>query len=144
MVNDFFPFRLYSSSDHGHSPSGFGKAFQANRPEYIERVESKGTKFEWTRQEKFSYYCYDVIIFSQTEVEFVCFDMYDNYYGGKGKEIHRFRATVNKSVTNEYVGRRLFARGVDRRERELAEAEKKLCRKYANEERKALGIDFND
>lgn len=143
MAEAFFPFRLYSN-DRGHSPSGFTKPFQANRPEYIEHVECKGQPFEYTRREKFSCYCYDVIILSQTEIEFVCFDMYDNYYGGKGKEIHRFRAIVDKSVTNEYIGRRLFARGVDRRERELAEAERKLCQKYANEERKALGIDFND
>lgn len=143
MTESFFPFRLYSN-DRGYDPSGFNKPFQANRLEYIERVENKGTKFEWTRREKFSCYCYDVIILSQTEVEFVCFDMYDFCYGGKGKEIHRFRATVDKSVTKEYIGRRLFARGVDRRERELAEAERKICHKYANEERKALGIDFND
>lgn len=141
MTESFFPFRIYASNE-GWSPYEFRAVFNENRPEYIYHVEFKGESFEFTRREKFSYYCYDVIVLSQTEVEFVCFDMKDNYYGGKGKEIHRFRATVEKIVTSAYIGRRLFSRGVARREQELAEAENKICQNYANEERKELGITF--
>lgn len=142
-VEPFFPFRIYSN-DQGHNIYGFGHILQANRPEYIEIIEAKGTKFEWTRREKFSYYAFDIIFLSQTEIEFVFFDMYDNYYGGKGKEIHRLKVTVDKSVTNDYVGRRLFNRGVARRERELAEAERKICQAYARDEAAAIGIKFKD
>lgn len=142
MTEPFFPFRLYGSGEHGGGPLNFRAAFQANRPDMIDIVEGKGTGWEYTRREKFSYYAFDVIVLSQTEVEFVCFDMYDNYWGGKGKEFHRFTATVDKSVTNKHVGRRLFARGIDRRERELAEQERKKCQKFADEERAALGIKF--
>ena len=140
MTESFFPFRLYSN-ENGNSPWGFNGTFQANRPEELVITETWGT-YVHTCRVKFSYYCFDVIIHSQTEIEFVCFDMEDNCYGGKGKEIHRFSVTVDKSVTNEYVGRRLFYRGIDRRERELAEQERKHYQKFADEERKALGIKF--
>lgn len=141
MTEPFFPFRLYSN-DQGHNIYGFDAVFQKNRPEKIEIIEAKGTQWQYTRTERFSYYAYDVIIHSQTEIEFVCFDMYDMCFGGKGKEIHRFKVTVDKKVTNEYVGRRLFSRGIDARERELAAQERKRYQKFADAERKALGIEF--
>lgn len=141
MDNPFFPFRIYSSDMHGGGPYEFQNAFHKNKPETVEIVERFGT-FVHKRTERFSWYAFDVIVLSQTEVEFVCFDMEGFCYGGKGKEFHRFTATVDKSVTSPTIGRRLFNRGVERRAYELEQAERKICQKFADEERQELGIKF--
>lgn len=140
MTNEpFFPFTIYGSEDM-HGVWEFRKTFQANRPEEITVVEGKGTKWEYTRTEKCSYYSFNVIVHSKTEVEFVCFDMLDNFYGGIGKESHRFRATCEEDLTSEFITRRLLHRAELRRICELEEQEALICAGYAEEERKVLGL----
>lgn len=140
MTEPFFPFRIYSDRLNGHCPHGFSESFHNNKPEFIEIIHAKGTKYEWVYREKFSYYCYDVIVHSQTVIEFICFDMEPFSYGGKGEEICRFKAVVEKSVTKDSIVRRLDHRAVSRREKELEEAEDKLIQGYANEEAKELNL----
>lgn len=141
MTDNFFPIRIYADPNFGGGPWDYRKIFDANRPKEYKRVE-KWRTFVHERWEKFIYYQFDVIVLSQTEVEFVCFDMEDFCYGGRGKEIHRFRVTVDKSVTRKTIETKLFNRAMFRRDTELAAEELKICNRYADEERKALGISF--
>lgn len=135
MIEPFFPFTVYSNKEHGYSPSGFKEVFRENRPEYIE------VKFSnFTYKSKFVIFCYDVIILSPTEVEFICFDLDNLASDGRCKFIHKFRATVNKKVTSNYINHRLLQRGADRRARELEERELEIYKKYANEEAVTLNL----
>jgi len=74
-----FPFTIYPSREHGSIPHGFRDLFQKQRkPDVI-------------------WYAADVIVNSDTEIEFVVYDMKDMCYGGIGKEIYRMSVTVEQS-----------------------------------------------
>ena|SRR6218665_1877183 len=139
-MNALFPFRIYSSDKSNGGIYEFRDTFVANKPEYIETVRDKGTRWEWVQREKFIWYTFDVIIHSQTEIEFVAFDMEDFCYGGKGKEIHRFKVKVAKSVTEKEIRRELLSRAALRRELELIAEENRIIKTYANDESIKLGM----
>lgn len=132
-MNALFPFRIYSNDDNGGGFYEFRDVFVANKPEYIETVHEKDTRWEYTRREQFIWYTFDVIIHSQTEIEFVAFDMKDFCYGGKGKEIHRFKVKVAKSVTEKEIRKELLFRAMLRRELELNAEENRIIKAYAHE-----------
>lgn len=138
MADKFFPFTVYAPNESG-GPYEFREAFDANRPETYEVVETWGT-YEHRSMRKFTYFGYDVIVLSATEVEFVCYSILDTCYGGRGDLFHRFKAKVNKSVTTPAINRRLVSRAVDRRDEELRQAELLIIKAYANEEKLALGL----
>lgn len=112
---EFFPFRLYCDHERGWSASQFKNTFMKVKPAGL------------------TWYGYDVIIHSPTEIEFVVFEMYDNFSGGVGNEIARFTATVSRSVTDRDIRSRSMELAVDRRRHELCEAEAEIINRYANE-----------
>jgi len=67
MSNTFFPFTV-------RNPWGFRDVFLDRKP--------KGLTF----------YEFDVVVRSKTSVTFVVYDMRDNFYGGRGKEIKKIPA----------------------------------------------------
>jgi hypothetical protein len=114
MTASVFPITL--RCDHtGWSAYDFRDAFLAAKPAGL------------------TYYAYDTIIHSRTEVEFVAYDMLDNCYGGVGKEKARFRATVSRDLTDEAVKKQVYLVAQDRRERELDQREELIIRAYAAE-----------
>lgn len=146
-MSDFFPFTVrgssyYASNFSGNSSGGvsaFRDIFQQKRPQTVETIEKIGT-FEYRQTIRFSYYCYDVIIKSSTDIEFICYDMEDNIYGGRGKEFHRFIAKCPTSLTKRYIDNRLLERAIELRECQLKAHEMTICKEYAELERKALGL----
>lgn len=146
-MEHFFPFTIRGASyDNRYNHSGgiydLHKPFQKNRPDYITITHHKGQTYEYKTREKFSYYCFDAVILSDTEVEFVCYDMHDFASGGRGKEIHRFRAALDKSYLTRYINVRLLRRAMQRRDEELRLAELAICNGYANQEALELGLSF--
>lgn len=142
MTEALFPFRIYYSDKFSGGPYDYREAFKENRPEFYEEKHGNG-KYAWTSKQKFSCYQYEVIIHSQTEIEFICFDMEDFCYGGRGKEFHRFTAIVDKSVTKKSIERKLLDRATYLREAELAMKELIIIQDYADREAEELGINFD-
>lgn len=142
-MENFFPFTVrgnsYGFDNFGGGVHAFRKVFNANRPKTIEIVEKFGT-FEHKRTERFSYYCFDVVILSSTAVEFICYGMEDTVYGGRGKKFHQFKAECPREIIEPYISERLVKRAIARRRAELELAELNLIGLYADEERKAMGF----
>lgn len=131
----FFPLMVYSNGQHGiHS---FLDSFLKNKPK---KIEKKYSFSDYTYEEDFYWYDFDVKIISPTEVEFIVFDMEDFCYGGRGRKIHSFKAEVSKNETKKYIDAKLMKNAIARRDKELKEIERKICQGYADEERRALGL----
>lgn len=109
-----FPIHL-ACNDKGWSEHAFRKSF----------LEAKPKELIW--------FGYDTIIHSQTDVEFVVYDMLDNMYGGLGKRIGAFKTAVSEQVTGDAINRRIMALATARRHRELSEAEAVIIKSYADE-----------
>lgn len=143
MNEKFFPFTVHGSSyyhpSHGGGVNNFKDIFQVNRPDKIKKTFGHGVgAFEYI--EDFICYCFDVVIHSATEVEFVCYDMEDNIYGGRGKHIHSFKVKCKKSATKKHIEKRLIERAIVRRTYELEVAECEIYALYADQERVKLGL----
>lgn len=142
-MENFFPFTVHGNSYYsvhfGGGVHAFRKVFYANSPKTIEVVEKFGT-FEHKRTERFSIYCFDVVILSPTEVEFICFDMLDNLYGGRGKKFHQFKVECPREIIEPYISERLVERAIARRNAELELKEMEIVAGYAGEERRSLGL----
>lgn len=123
-VRDFFPFTLaaYETPHFTRSPYDFRAAYLANRP--------KGE----------SWYAYDVVVKSPTEVEFIVYDMRCNLSGGIGKEARRFKCTVAPEVTAPSIERRVQAMAVLVRQQELDRIEQAAIGGYADVIRSKLQI----
>jgi hypothetical protein len=105
--------------------------YTRNPPEYRE-------VFKAARPADLRPYAYDVAILSRTLVEFVAYDMRDNFYGGIGQEIGRFRAKVPKRLTKPDVERAILDAAIAQREAELRVAEALIVKGYADQIRAAL------
>ena len=79
---EVFPFTLVSTWK-GHSDLRFQRTFLRAKPEEM------------------TWYCYDVIVKSPSEVTFAVYDIYDNVYGVKGKKI----AAEVVNITNSYLAK---------------------------------------
>lgn len=90
-----------------------------------------------------SYYAFDVTVHSPTAVSFIAYDMRDNLYGGIGNEVWRGKASVPASLTRDDVERAIFAAAKRRRALERVEEENAVIRGYAEEIRKAEGLDVS-
>lgn len=112
-----FPFTLKAreTPHFTSSPYDFRKAFLANKPESL------------------SWFAYDVVVASPTDVEFVVYDMRDFCRGGIGKEIARFEAKVGRGVTRASIEHRALYLAQERRNAELEAAEAEVVRTYAAE-----------
>jgi hypothetical protein len=142
MTDTIFPFHVYNYDNFsGAGPSDFRDTFLKNKPKRYMHTEGHG-KYAYTHERDFHWYCYEVIVHSQTKIEFVCFDMEDTVYGGKGKEFHRFVVIVDKNVTKNAIKRKLIERAARRRDEELLLAERMLIQSYADREAVDLGIEF--
>jgi len=86
-MNSIFPFTVYSSDKTGGAPKGFLDDFL--------RVKMPGT-----------WYAIDCEITSRSEVTFIVYDTWHNWYEGKGRKLYSVRATVDPSITLKYVDRR--------------------------------------
>lgn len=84
------------------------------------------------------WYAYDTIIHSQTSVEFVVYDMADNVYGGLGKNIASFKATVPEHATTAAIDQKIAILARARRDAELLASEVAIVNDYAAEIRKSL------
>ena len=76
-----FPFTIYANSVHGGVNYNFRQIFHEHRKPNV------------------TWYAADIIVKSDTEIEFVVFDMLGQPCGGKGEEIYRVPATVTQSLT---------------------------------------------
>ena len=103
------------ANDKGWSAYQYREAFRAARPP------------------KLTYYAYDVIIHSRTEVEFIAYDMRDNLMGGLGDEIGRFKATVPANLTKDDVERAIISAAALRLAAERAADDRRLIQAYADE-----------
>lgn len=82
---EMFPLRLNCDREKGWSEHDFRSIFIINKPDDL------------------SWYGYDVVIHSPTEVTFDVWDMYDNVYGGCGEVIAEVKATVKPVITRKYI-----------------------------------------
>lgn len=115
--------------------------FNENKPSTYESIETYGGGAHVIKRTlNFTYYCFDVVIKSATEVEFRCYDMYNTATGGRGEFTTAFGGVVDKSVTQKFIDKRLMDRAINRRVRELDEIEMAICAGYAEDERKVLGL----
>lgn len=138
MTEAMFPFNVYNRSANGGGVFAFRSLFIKGKPETYSVVEEYGT-FRHERTERFTWYDFDVTIFSPTLVEFVCYDL-DHIYGGRGKSFFTFAMECDASLTHDYIENRLYNRAVSLRQQELAEAEESIYLAYAAKEKKALGL----
>ena len=74
-----FPFTIYADRSHGGIPSGFRALYHKHRKPDV------------------TWYAADVVVNSDTEIEFHVYDMKDMCYGGVGKEIYRMTVPVEQS-----------------------------------------------
>lgn len=82
---DIFPITLRCDREKGWSNHDFRALFITNKPDGL------------------SWYGYDVVINSSTDIKFIIWDMYDNFYGGCGNIVAEFNLKVNSVVTRKYV-----------------------------------------
>jgi hypothetical protein len=106
-------------------PSGSHQIFQKNR-----------TDATW--------YAADVIVHSFTEIEFVVFDMADNFSGGIGDEIYRVTATVTAKETEHVISHEAI-RAADREiQAEMRQAHAVKVNERAWKLLVASGLDIED
>ena len=86
----FFPFTIGYDSRFGGINYDYRALFMANKPKDM------------------IWYAAAVIVHSPTQVEFVVYEMYDNYYGGVGAEIARFFVAVDKTANDKAMEQRSF------------------------------------
>lgn len=110
-----FPIILVSDSE-GHSSPTFRKAFVAARTAQMD-----------------SWFCYDVVVRSRTEVTFIVFGMWNTVHGGKGNEKYRFDALVAPELTQRFIDQKILTIAEDRRAEELHAAEQIIIERYAAE-----------
>lgn len=112
-----FPFTLYAEE----TPH-FTKSSYAFRPTFL---ANKPTGLTW--------FAYDVVIKSPTNIAFVVYAMRDNIYGGLGDKIDQFPAIVPAELTRKFVEERamLLARG--RFDDELRASQRAIIKSYADE-----------
>jgi hypothetical protein len=125
ITKKIFPITL-ACDDRGWSAYSFQKAFRAAKPEGL------------------TWYGYDTIIHSSTDVEFVVYDMENNVHGGLGKKTGQFRATVPPSLTANDIDRKIVFLATERREAELRAAEQSIIAGYADEMRASLALSSKE
>lgn len=82
---DIFPITLLCDRENGWSEYDFRAIFITNKPDGL------------------SWYGYDTIINSPTNVTFHVWDMYDWLYGGCGKIVHEFSVDVKSCITRKHI-----------------------------------------
>lgn len=112
-----FPFTVYAVETPQYTSSAreFYQAFQEVRPAHE------------------SYYCYDTVVKSPTEVEFIAHGMRDNYYGGIGGQVFRCSATIDRAITRKAIERQALKLARERRDQELRDDERRIVENYAAE-----------
>lgn len=118
-----FPFTVYAKYEN--STRDFYQTFMANRPKGL------------------TWYAYNVVVKSPTEVEFVVFDMEDMATGGIGDEIGRFEATVDASVTLVAMTRHAHELATLQLYDERVAEERRIVAGYAAEILQAALVDAN-
>ena len=113
----------YETSNYTSSPYAYRDAFRAA----FLAANPKG-----------SFYAFSVKILSRTEVEFIAYDMRDNFSGGIGDEIWRGRAYVPPSLTETDVERAILRAARERLEDERQAADAVIVSGYADEIRDGI------
>lgn len=119
-MTEIFPIHI-RSNNQGHVIGEFRAAYLAARTPKMD-----------------SWFCFDVLIRSRTEVTFIVFGMWSNVSGGKGEEKYRFDAVVSPELTASAIERKIVSLATDRRLRELDAAENRIIDGYADEIRAEL------
>lgn len=116
-MKPLFPFTIFAleTTHYTMSAHGFRGAFLAAKPKDL------------------TWYAYDVIVKSRTEVEFTVYSMRDNCYGGIGEKIATFEAVVDPSLTAGPIENEALRRGHEKRAEELMAIERRMVRRYADE-----------
>jgi hypothetical protein len=109
-----FPFTLSPSDKFGGIPNGFKDVFLSAKPADL------------------IWFASDVIVISETLVEFVVFGMRDFVYGGIGDHLMSFRTDCLPSVTRDSVVKRCIELAQIQREREIEYSEDVAIGSYAN------------
>jgi hypothetical protein len=97
-------------------------------------------QFLTSKPDHLTWFAYDTIIHSETDVEFVVYDMADNFYGGRGKKIASFRTLVPRGATARDIDNQIVQLAIARRAKELREAEAAIISGYADEIRSTLNL----
>jgi len=119
---EVFPFTLVSTWK-GHSDLRFQRTFLRAKPEEM------------------TWYCYDVIVKSPSEVTFAVYDIYDNVYGVKGKKIAEVNAEADIALTAECINDRIQHMAKIFRAEELACIEQAIIDGYAARIKAAIGLN---
>lgn len=119
MSGTIFPFAIRCSED-GHSDYRFRTAFMAAKPKDL------------------VWFAYDVIVHSPVHIEFEVYGMLDNVRGGVGDKIASLPAKVNPSVTEDVIEKRIKAKALERRIKEIQDAEAIIIDSYVHEIRKEI------
>lgn len=85
-----------------------------------------------TKPEKLVWYAYSVEIKSPTQIEFIAYDMRDSYFGGIGRKIGTFKATVTPDVTRKSIIARATDLAADKRQQELEAEEARIIGEYTH------------
>ena len=109
-----FPFTVHCAENY-HTPFEFKDTWMKIKP----------AKLTW--------YAYSVEVKSPTEIEFIVFDMKDNYFGGIGAKIGTFKATVTPDVTRKSIIARAARLAADKREQELEAEEARIVGQYTHD-----------
>lgn len=109
-----FPFTLSPDDKFGGIPNGFKEVFFSAKP----------ADLKW--------FASDVIVISETLVEFVVFGMRDFVYGGIGDHLTSFRTNCLPSVTRDSVVNRCIELAEIQREREMEYSKDVAIGSYAN------------
>lgn len=111
--NPIFPIRVLCD-DNGRVGPSYARAFVAIKPAGM------------------SWYSFDMIIHSYSEVEFIVYDMRDTVTGGIGNVIATFKATVPPELIEGEIAQIIKNRAHDFRMQELANRETVVINRYVD------------
>lgn len=105
--------------------------FAEETPHFTSSERDFQQTFLATKPADMSWFAYDVVILSPTQIEFIVYNMRCIASGGIGEPIANFSATVPAVLTLKHMERRAFSLARARRDEELLEAERKIVKSYA-------------
>jgi hypothetical protein len=101
-----------------------------NTPHYVSSEYKFRPVFLQNKPEGLSWYCYNVVVKSPTEVTFVHYGMLDNFSGGIGKLQGEFDAVVSAELTLPFIQKQAKLKAEWLRAQELAKAEQDIINGY--------------
>ena len=123
-MSNFFPIHINAEETPHFTSSSykFRPLFLANKP----------TGMSW--------YAYNVIIHSPTNVEFVVYDMFCSARGGIGKEVGSFEATASAELTAPYIQKHAVSIAQYRIDEERRAANKLILKNRAEDVLAEFGL----